>query len=117
MFHPAPFDLWWSIHPEILRAWADGFREVGGLHSCFAAPGVQGWPLSDTGGGSALTAIRAALLHWGYRHIVLAGVSLSGPYRANFERSFRRALPEVGRFVRSMSGFTRELFGAPEAAC
>ena len=83
---------------------------------------------------SALFAVRWALF-WGYRRIVLCGVPLTGDqslrpdgstitdskdymrYREDWiKRTVRDIKPlPLNGYVRSMSGWTREQFGAPES--
>lgn len=74
-------------------------------------------PHRDPTGSSALLGVFAAR-KLGYGKIILCGCPMEGlnvlnhPYE-NFHEGWRRYFPEVSRYVRSMSGWTRTLLGEP----
>ena len=90
------------------------------------------WNRPNGGGSSGLFAARIAL-EIGYERVVLAGVPLVGhtticdadgsekvdePSAAGFgvyHGGWKKAHDEIARYVRSMSGWTRETFGEPTA--
>ncbi len=106
--------------PEIRRRFGGDPRIVGPT----PAPGIDIVTLYDPprerSGGSAMTAVLAAL-DLGYERIVLAGVPLTGnapegnPYEA-FRRGWLDRKDELLGTVKSMSGWTRELLGSPPPA-
>lgn len=94
-------------------------------------PLMQPAPATDTGNGSsALLAVMVAL-HLGYERLLLCGVPLEGAYTLQGKGPELRGRPNAPMFemfrkawtnqrlrlaphVRSMSGWTRGLFGGPE---
>lgn len=137
VWFPGEVHHWVTLHHDKLPHWR-GLRAVerpwGGAeniigHSIHPGDGVQRiWPgIVDEGGLSGLMAVRIALL-LGAERVVLAGVPVDGS--GNFFRPavcghgqhdlpFTRAAWSrdadalfAGR-VRSLSGWTRELLGAP----
>lgn len=71
-------------------------------------------------GSSALLGVQAALTVLGYRRIILCGVPLTGKNFAggdyeNFRKGWEPRLKELGGRVRSMSGWTADFLGRPDA--
>jgi hypothetical protein len=69
-------------------------------------------------GSSALLGVQAAITRLGYKKIILCGCPMTGFNEknnnyANFQQGWKARLKEVGDNVRSMSGWTMELLGAP----
>lgn len=119
--YPGRLDYWVTLHPDKLPLWASercgsrdyevwSHRRIGGVHEVLE-PGK---------GGSGLFGIRVGL-DQGFTKIVLAGVPMeSTPHYFDDKPwdAMARFLPaweeaEIGTYVRSMSGWTRETFGAP----
>jgi hypothetical protein len=82
------------------------------------------WPGMTLSGSSGLFAVKAALEVLGADRVVLAGVPMSTDQRhfnkgepwakgAPYLDAWRIALPFIRDRVRSLSGFTRDLLGAP----
>jgi hypothetical protein len=106
--------LSWN-RPEI---WSCTYREVVDHH--FA----ERWRNGTSGGSSGLYAVACAL-HVGCDRIVLCGVPMDEqPNRYREEERWhgrnrymrawsKKALPEIRGVVKSMSGWTKELLGAP----
>lgn len=125
---------WVTLHPEYMPGWMAfrrghlyGSGDQPMTHSNKGKPGVDViWPMGQLGGTSGLYACFIALL-LGYNEIVLAGIPMTGSghyfdppwYASQFgdrasEMVWRWAATNVfeGR-VKSLSGWTRELLGAP----
>jgi len=119
---------WATLHPERLHIWSDhrkgnqDFRAfVGARHSRSPDAEVieQRWH-----GSSGLYAAQVALGAFQAGGVILCGVPMSPEQGhisyptywtggTSYRRGFIAALPEVGGRLRSMGGWTRELFGAP----
>lgn len=126
-------DYWCSLHPDKMQAWCKGRMERGlkpaGCHVGHEMhPGIDKvidyrWPGMNASGSSGLFAVKVALDH-GADRVVLAGVPMK-PEQAHFFagatwsdcQSFidgwHDALPFIKDKVRSMSGYTKQILGAP----
>ncbi len=115
LHYPTTFPLWYSYHAKDLAKWAQR-RPGSRLLSCNCYTGIEYIPLQakHTKGGSAMQALRICLDHLGFSRVVLAGVPLSGPYRTVFGSAWEYYASLFADRVRSLSGFTMELFGTPE---
>ena len=113
--HPDKFKYWYSGHPPELLEWAQERPDTGAeLWSYRDWPGLNLGLIRITRGSSSLNAVQLALTTWGYSRVVLAGVPLSGPYE--LFRLGWTMIPEHAANMRSMSGWTAETFGEPDAA-
>lgn len=130
-FWPCTFKHWASYHPV---------RLVGMAKRC--SPDTQDRPLlhghietdgldyvwqthrSEWGGSTAMFALRCAVRNWGYRRVVLAGVPLENgenifcpesvtQYESLYLKFWQDRANDYGVKTRSMSGNTKDLFGAP----
>lgn len=83
--------------------------------------------VSDWGGSTGLFAVKVARVHLGVDRIVLAGIPMSSEgahYYTDrawvqahlYYKGWKNHLDEIAPYVRSMSGWTRELLGAPTQA-
>ena len=127
--YPGHLDAWATLHHERFAEWRQ--RRVGNqnyrafIHAPFS--GVEAEAIPDRwAGSSGLFAAQVALSHLGARGVVLCGVPLDAD-RAHFfnsypwtdadvfRRGFEAALPVIRDTVRSMSGWTRDLLGVPDA--
>ena len=133
---PGGLDIWATLHPEKLTDWrhARAMRGLAPAHEHVAhevQPGVDRaqtyvWPGMNASGSSGLYAVKLAL-EAGAERVVLAGVPMtseaahffsSTPWieREGFTDAWRIAMPRIRETVRSMSGWTKELLGAPTSA-
>lgn len=76
------------------------------------------WRYKDPQGSSGLFALHVALTRLGYKRAVLAGIPIAdegqdASYATNYLQAWRERAPSYGDSVRSMSGNTNGLFGAP----
>jgi hypothetical protein len=127
--HPGRLDAWVTLHHERFAEWRR--RRVGNrdYRAFVHAPlsGLEAEVVRERwSGSSGLFAAQIALQELGARRVVLCGCPLS-PEAAHFfnsapwtdadifRRGFEAALPVIRDTVRSMSGWTRELLGAPDA--
>lgn len=133
---PGRLDGWATHHPEFLAEWVRQRHGKGaeGARRLFALKAVRGLPDVEVAddlwrGSSGLYAVQCALLSMGATGAILCGVPMDSraghftrPEGAPWERTggyrtgFSRALPAIGARVRSMSGWTAELFGSPTDA-
>ena len=117
--HKGRLDGWATLHPDCLDAWAA--ERAGEPASRLFTPDLtpERWP-----GSSGLYALQCALLELGATGAILCGVPMetsAGHFlnpgawagTADYRRAFEAALPEIGGRVRSMGGWTAELFGKP----
>lgn len=127
--HPDPLHHWVSLHPDTFETWE---RKRGELMfeldyvkwSQTARPrhgtrAVRKW----RDGSSGLTALDVALNEAGCAGAILCGVPLDASVNVfrgrpwsewkRYRYGFQKARPQFGDRVRSMSGWTRELIGAP----
>jgi hypothetical protein len=104
------------------KGWPDPPHVVGVFIGAQQDPRITWWqvhPYPGKSGSSSLFAVRWAL-YCGYRRIVLCGVPLTGVgpcgdyarFRAGWETNLDTW--PLRECVRSMSGWTRELLGAPD---
>lgn len=136
MYFDGPLNHWVSMHASYLAHWValrKGHSMMG--HECLthtreSYPGIRVyWDIQNYGFESGLFAAQVALC-LGYDQIVLCGIPQDGsghffdpPWINSGEhgdknslKSFRNIVenaPELRQRVRSMSGFTKELFGGP----
>ena len=129
---PETFQWMLPMRPEIVYTPTGLFVRRVETHSHRPCAGVlHAWPLSvlkTTGGTSSLAACRIALA-LGYERVILAGVPIDGSghfYDApsalreatddysGFIEPWHDAVDEFKGRVRSLSGRTRELLGAPQ---
>lgn len=121
---PGKLDGWVSLHGNLLPKWAEerAGEPAGRLFTVAATP--ERWP-----GSSGLYALQVALFELGASGAILCGVPLDSeaghfdrPPGARWEavgdyrQAFAAALPEIGGRIRSMGGWTANLFGRPTAA-
>lgn len=127
--YPGHLDAWVTLHHERFAEWRrrrngnSNYRAF--IHAPFA--GIEAEIAPDRwAGSSGLFAAQVALTRLGASRVVLCGVPLDGdqahffsrlPWTEAhvFRRGFEAALPVIRDTVRSMSGWTRDLLGAPDA--
>lgn len=125
---PDRIDGWATLHPDRLNWWAaeragnKDFRPFAPeqvLGRPDFTPTPERWP-----GSSGLYAAQVALFELGAAGVILCGVPMESraghftgrtPWESviDYRRAFQAALPEIGGRVRSMGGWTQNLFGAP----
>lgn len=133
---PGKLPHWCTLHTELMQGWMDERRESG-------RPGAgQMWTsntktvppdhvelyryLPSWNGSSGLLAVQVAL-ELGYKRIILCGVPLdkkaehydySGPWMdaPRYRSAWTRHLSEIRDYVRSPSGWTQQILGAPTSA-
>lgn len=125
-------DVWCTLHPEKAKGWVGmvnaikarteagrnrpetwGHRKAAGIDRVCA----------DWAGGSGLFTTRVALIEKGFSRVVLAGVPMTRTPHYNDKEPWREAeryhkgwikrFQEISNRVRSMSGWTEEMFGGP----
>lgn len=109
---------WASLHPDSLAEWV---ARKGCTDARLFTPDEtpERWP-----GSSGLYAAQVALFELGAAGAILCGVPMDSraghftgriPWESvtDYRRAFQAALPEIGGRVRSMGGWTQDLFGAP----
>ena len=129
---PGSLIFWASLHPRKLKKWEklrknkghpDGYEKYGNK---YGRPMVD-HIVEDWGGSSGLFAVKIALL-LGYEQIVLAGIPMEaaeGHYFNNkdwkqcdqYRAGWGRHETEIKPYVRSCSGWTMRLLGAPDIQC
>lgn len=133
--HPGPVDHWCTFHVELLPTWIAARTAAG------RPPAGQHWgvtrysiPPNDMpvkrvenwGGSSGLVAVTVALEELQLRHVLLCGVPMDmaaahydnpAPWRdaGNYRRAWIQRREQLAG-LRSMSGWTRDMFGSPDAA-
>lgn len=135
--YPGRIDHWVSFHPEFFEEWIAirarrGYPPAGAYWaSNYKGSGLRGerWPfylqrVNCEGGSSGFIGVAVARKE-GATKIVLAGIPMDGE-RGHFNKPgpWKEAIihrqawvdhyPQLQGVVRSMSGWTREVFGAPE---
>lgn len=137
MYLDWPIDHWVSMHSMHLKEWirlrrqhSMAFGQHFESHSQESYDGItNAWYLDNPGPYSGVFACQVALA-LGYEEIVLCGIPQDGqgnffdpPWlkrtHADSNPTIRRIIaanPEFERCVRSMSGWTREILGAPGEA-
>lgn len=128
---PGHLRFWASLHPKKFKKWEmlrknnghpSGYEKYGNK---FGKPMID-WVVPDWGGSSGLYAVKISL-SLGYDKIVLAGIPMDPKekhffsekdWEACFQHRFREAwerhIDDIKPFVRSCSGWTRNLLGGPE---
>jgi hypothetical protein len=135
-------DFWCTLHPEKFKPW-QAVRAVNGFNNDYIAvchelnpelgkrdnlPRIDKsidyrYPGMDGSGSSGLFAVKVAQDH-GFNRIVLAGIPMKADEahffddkvwteRDQFLVAWKIARPAIKDAVRSMSGWTRQLLGAP----
>jgi hypothetical protein len=128
---PEPIDHAVTLHPGKLRGWLRERRDRIGtvpVRTWCHRGNVVGFTDStpDWGGSSGLFAVKIAR-EQGHERIILAGVPMTveGSHFRRRERwaaahgfrpAWQRRADELAPFVRSLSGWTQEIFGAPDQA-
>ncbi len=121
--HPNKVDGWLKArakngHPMGAEVWSHKQKQSG------LGPSKVDQFIGDWGGSSGLFSVRV-LRHEGFTRIVLAGVPVSieaghivrqKPWNAakHYWKGWTKHKSEIAPFVRSMSGWTKELLGAPD---
>lgn len=111
-----------TLHPDLLDGWIDQRRENKDFRRFTPATTPERWP-----GSSGLYAAQCALFEMGASGVILCGVPMdtaAGHFTGrdqweavtSYRRAFEIALPTIGARVRSMGGWSRELFGPPTEA-
>jgi hypothetical protein len=130
--HTGRLDAWATLHPDLLAGWVaqrQGNADFRAFSPCAANVrrnrtvelAAERWP-----GSSGLYAAQVALFEMGATAAILCGVPMqseAGHFtgRATWEgvgdyrQAFASAIPEIGGRVRSMAGWTAQLFGKPTA--
>ncbi len=141
---PAKFKVWATLHPEFMDEYEkqrhrlglpNGYEIVAPLANELGTHGKKGnvtrrlsyrWPGMNSGASSGIYAAKVALDD-GYQRVVLAGVPMTKD-GGHFSRGrpwllvdchlagFHKSIPHMQGKVKSMSGLTAELLGAPTAA-
>lgn len=133
---PGAINYWVTLHQDKMGAWRAererrGFSPALRHVSHEMRPGIDEtldyrWPGMTGSGSSGLFGVKVAMDH-GAGRVVLAGVPMQ-PERAHFFNGsawrdcgsfldgWHNALPFIKDRVRSMSGWTKELLGAPTPA-
>lgn len=138
---PGRLDGWVSLHSDRFAIWSRR-RERARLqpadrlfgHKEAAREGRPAvtytefrFPGQENSGSSGLFALKVALIDLGFDRAVLCGVPMSVEHRHFFEdqpwrgainhrRGWGQAMPQIKDRARSMSGWTKEQLGAPDAA-
>lgn len=127
--HQGPLDAWATLHPEHVDEWTQA-RGQGG-HRIFSPAKVGRVEVEIAAerwdGSSGLYALQIALEEMNASAAILCGVPMdqaaghfidAGPWApvTSYRQAFAAALPIHGGRVRSMGGWTAELFGAPSPA-
>lgn len=108
-----------SYHPKEFRAFRERRAQAGGnldylqhSHAAVAGLEIRLWPFASPSGSSAMLGVEMGL-GLGYDRIVVCGCPLdTGGYR-RFQEGWKVRLETIKDKTRAMSGFTRELLGAP----
>lgn len=131
--YPDKFDHWVTMHPDKLKTWVAERREKGlpdarqlwcPRHRT-PPPGIECLTAPSWGGSSGLFGIVVGLLAVELHKIVLVGcpmLAANAHYddkrvwaeASRYHSAWQRYLPEIKYKVRSMSGWTKELLGAPD---
>lgn len=130
--YPDHLDAWVTLHPDWLAHWRRKRLRIGGNEPrLFAHVGHVESPAIETvperfKGSSGLYMAQVALEHMGATGAILCGVPMEqgaghfakpGPWsdHERYRGGFRAALPAYGPDLRSMGGWTAELFGQPDS--
>lgn len=138
---PDSFNVWVTLHPEFMDVYEEqrkalsypfGYEIVAPLDTEVGMHGKKGniarrvsyrYPGMTSSASSGIYAAKVSLED-GFDRVVLAGVPMDGsidhftrgkPWaqRDSFIRGFEKSLPFIKDSVRSMSGYTKEILGAP----
>lgn len=120
--HPTKTDNWPGVREAVRRRRISG-RNIPITWSNRAERGID-YVIPDWRGSTGLLAVNGALNYLECRAIVLAGVPMAAEFghygrqgnwkAANlYRKGWKERRHEIAPFVRSMSGWTRELFGEP----
>jgi hypothetical protein len=115
-------DGWASLHTDLLPGWAAERKGNGDFQPFTPDVVAERWP-----GSSGLYAAQVALFEMGASGVILCGVPMDSqaghftgrtPWESttSYREAFKAALPDIGGRVRSMGGWTAEVFGQPSAA-
>ena len=133
-----PIKLWCSVHGKYMHGWIEKRRATGASmdYKAFGNfgkrddPGeIEAWNMPNGNGSSGLFAVLIAL-EQGYTKLLLCGVPLEGQERHDYKNDGVEVIEaptdykhyrggwlmrrdHLIQHVRSMSGWTRETFGAP----
>lgn len=119
-------DFWCSLHPDKFPRWmkARGSSDNIELWAHTKAGKLPLHVIDDWGGSSGLFAVRV-LLEKGFTRIVLCGVPMEPTAHffdtrawvdcVSYRAAWQRRQPFLSRYVRSMSGWTRDLLGEPSS--
>lgn len=127
--HEGPVDHWASMHPELMPMWIrdrakKGLPAAGRYWFPRHKPSpIKGTPLRTRGGSSGMLCVEVARA-LECTHAVLAGIPLVKTARhfddhrhwgeaRQYWPAWERQKPNMENWVRSMSGFTRDLLGKP----
>lgn len=127
---PDPLLAWVTLHPENLGDWQRQ-RKGPQAHYVVTHRRTHGIGRTPTvvnekwGGSSGLYAVQVALDLFQFEKVVLCGVPIDPheghidgandwPHGHHFRGKWNWAAPEISPFVRSMSGFTKDLLGSPD---
>lgn len=134
---PGVMDAWVSLHGNNLKAWAHQRQTKGhpphaALYGHTEAAAVTHvtpykFPGQDHSGSSGLFALKVALIDLGFDRAVLCGVPMIAEHNHFFDPrawdgarhhqiAWRECLAQIKDRARSMSGWTSELLGRPDAA-
>ncbi len=142
--YPGRLDAAVSLHAEKLPLWLARrarrrfrrpARVIANLEALHSRPAVVAgithhvefrFDGQDLTGSSGLFALKVALVDLGFDRAVLCGVPMDGgqghfndpaPWdeAAKYRAGWAQALPEIGGRARSMSGWTAEILGRPDA--
>lgn len=131
--HKGRLDGWASLHPENLPTWRSE-RKGPPAARHFVPSGLHALPWAEKAadrwnGSSGLYAAQCALFEVGATAVILCGVPMdseaghftrpsgaSWEGTADYRLGFEAALRECGGRIRSMGGWTAELFGRPTEA-
>lgn len=132
MFYDGDIDAWATLHPEALAGWRAARADRGGNADYRAfvhanrrnTGGAEVWPM-EWSGSSGLYAAQVAVQAMGAAGVILCGVPMeieaghfheagNWPLVEKYKPAFLAA-KEAGIPLRSMSGWTLEQFGEPDA--
>lgn len=128
-----PVDAWASMHPDLFPMWIKERRRCGRppagsyWHARHRISPIPSTAIESRGGSSGLLCVMVAL-ELGVTHAVLAGIPMvdtanhyDNPRKRwadarNYLPAWKRNLPVMKDRIRSMSGYTMGLLGAPDEA-
>lgn len=120
--YPGRLDAWATLHPDLLPGWASQRKGNADFRSFTPDDVAERWS-----GSSGLYAAQVALFEMGTSGVILCGVPMDSaaghftgrtPWESttSYRQAFAQALPEIGGRVRSMGGWSADLFGKPTPA-